>query len=179
MAMRGRTAGLEGFPMRLVIALATTVIMSVAAVAGSNIELFELRERCAKYAAEVWTKDYGGKNPQGDLLTYEVHYNSRLNKCFFKPEATMLHVDDPIDQKKNDVVHWMKLIELLENKDYGAFAANTSFDQLQKGKWVVTVCTVQLSPELSEKLGYSTPQDATCETEDMWRLLVRKYYMEE
>jgi hypothetical protein len=166
--------------MRLVIVLATTVIMSVAAVAGSNVELFELRERCAKYAAEVWAKDYnGGKNPQGDLLTYEVHYNSRLNKCFFEPEATMFHVDDPIDRKKNDVVHWITLIELLENKQYGGFVANTSYDRLQKGEWVVTVCTVRLSPELSEKLGYSAPQDATCETEDVWRHMVKQYMEEE
>jgi hypothetical protein len=161
--------------MRLVIALATTVIMFADAVAGSNVELFELRERCAKYAAEVWNKDYnGGKNPQGDLLTYEVHYNSHLNKCFFEPEATVLN--DPLDHK---VVHWLQLIELLENKDYGAFLAKTSYDRLQKGEWVVTVCRVRLSPELSDELGYSTPQDATCETEDAWRHVVRKYYMEE
>jgi hypothetical protein len=158
--------------MRLVIVLATSVIMSAVAVAGSNVELFELRERCAKYAAEVWTKDYNGGKSGGDLLTYEVHYNSRLNICFFEPEATVLN--DSVDHK---VKHWLQLIELLENKDYGAFLAETP--RLQKWEWVVTVCSVRLPPEVSEKLGYSTAQDATCETEDMWRLLVRKYYMEE
>ena len=159
--------------MRWVIALATTVIM-FAPAAGSNVELFELRERCAKYAAEVWTKEYnGGKSPQGNLLTYEVHYNSRLNKCFFELDSTELN--DPIDHK---VVHFLHLTELLDNKDYGVFIAETSYDRLQKGEWVVTVCWVRLSPELLEKLGYSTPQDATCETEDAWRHVVR-LYMEE
>jgi hypothetical protein len=172
MAMRGRTVGLEGFPDETGYRACNN--RHHVRRGGRRVQ-----RRTVRTTGALREVRSGSLNPQGDLLTYEVHYNSRLNKCFFEPEATMFHVDDPIDRKKNDVVHWITLIELLENKQYGGFVANTSYDRLQKAEWVVTVCTVRLSPELSEKLGYSAPQDATCETEDVWRHMVKQYMEEE
>jgi hypothetical protein len=60
--------------MRLDIALAATIIMfGEAATAEPNAVLYQLQERCGKFAAEVFRKEYdNGKSSDGTRFAYQL-----------------------------------------------------------------------------------------------------------
>jgi hypothetical protein len=116
-----------------------------AANAEPNVALYELQERCAKSAAQVWAKEYDNGKPTtpGEINNYQAHYNSRLNKCFF------LEISMTVDKK--DIQHMLRLFDLLENKEYGSFWSSD---------YGVTNCSVQ---------------GAICHSEDEWHQLAKPF----
>jgi len=85
------------------------VIAFTLSLAGCNFLNFikkqsPLQEQCNKQC-EAWSKSYMQKYPS-DKLTYESHYNKRLNKCF------ML-----VTYSKSQL---KSLKEISENKMYGS-----------------------------------------------------------
>lgn len=89
--------------------ISVVVIAFTLSLAGCNVLNFikkqsPLQERCNQ-RCEAWSKSYMQKYP-GDKLTYESHYNTRLNKCF------ML-----VTYSKSQL---KSLKEISENKIYGS-----------------------------------------------------------
>jgi hypothetical protein len=104
--------------MRLVIALATAVIMFAAAAAEPNAALDQLQDRCGKSAAEVFANDYNnGKGDDEYSFSYQAHYNAHLNKCFFLLMSTF--------NEKDNVIQLYYLSDILENREYGTFSQST------------------------------------------------------
>jgi len=65
--------------------ISVLVISFAVSLAGCNFLNFTkkqspLQEKCEKQC-EAWSKSYQQKYPS-DKLTFENHYNQRLNKCF-------------------------------------------------------------------------------------------------
>jgi hypothetical protein len=58
----------------------------------SRTEIYDLQERCAKSAAEMFEKDFPKDSRQGSV-SYENNYNVRLNKCFMLDESTTTRSD--------------------------------------------------------------------------------------
>ena len=99
------------------------------AYAESVKEEYELQERCKKSVETWFQKKWGGKefhedkverlNPPGsdDLLryvTYQNHYNRKLNKCFILEHVT-------VNLKNINRYDTYTLFDINENKIYGAF----------------------------------------------------------
>jgi hypothetical protein len=73
--------------------LASAILISAdgvaarATVAQAQTAKYDLQERCGKFAAEVFAKEWGtgfSKSDNGQTITdYRNHYNFRLNKCFY------------------------------------------------------------------------------------------------
>jgi len=141
--------------MRLVIALATTVVMfAEAATAEPNAVLYQLQERCGKFAAEIFRKDYdNGKGDHGERWGYQAHYNARLNKCFFLVIET--YTEENKRAQSDDLPfktsQRYELWDLLENREYGSF---------QKEDEGVSACIVQ---------------DTLCRSKAEWDKLLKPY----
>lgn len=81
----------------------------------STKELYELQERCGKSCRERFMHEWGKEGPQrskdGNIstVTYNAHYNAKLNKCFM----VVNYWDGPY----TDIALW----EIHENKEYGFF----------------------------------------------------------
>src|SRR5262249_38824786 len=115
---------------------------------------YELQERCAKFAAQTFEKDWGSnvqKTKDGETVaTYENHYNQRLNKCFYLLRTTTLR------HEKNDVgvTMGLVLVDLNDHKEIATFS--------EWGNHTAT-CIVQ---------------DTQCNSEKEWRRLARPYLEE-
>ena len=113
--------------------------------AEPNVAAYELQERCAKSAVQAWTKYYDNGNYSQGNISYQAHYNSRLNKCFFLEMRMTVN-------GKNDVWNGLSLFDLLENKEYGGFTRSTLHG--------VVECRMQ---------------DVFCDSEDEWRQLAKQF----
>ena len=88
--------------------------------AQPNKKPYELQERCDKRAAEVFAREY---NPTSDakdgqtLFSYENHYSTRLNKCFF------LEITVSYEKEKSTSSKIMRLFDLNDNRVYGTFVS--------------------------------------------------------
>ncbi len=136
----------------LVIVLALMVGTVWSARAEPNAALYELQERCGKLAAQVFDKEYnsGKPNRDGDKMNYfnyQAHYNARLNKCFF------LEMSIFIDKQTS--MNGLRLFDLLENKEYGAFTQGSPSGIIE--------CRMQKS---------------VCRSEDEWHQLAKQYLEE-
>jgi hypothetical protein len=64
-----------------------------ATVAQAQTEKYDLQERCGKFAAEVFAKEWGTGFSNTDngqtIADYQNHYNFRLNKCFYLELSTI------------------------------------------------------------------------------------------
>jgi hypothetical protein len=110
----------------------------------------EFSEQCAKLAAEVFQKKWGGEGTKyadgrTTVSKYESHYNSRLKKCLY------LEVRDS-SQSGKAPLRMMDLVDLQENKTIGSYSkiAGDTF----------VVCSVQ---------------GTRCYGEDAWRALVKSF----
>jgi hypothetical protein len=103
--------------MRLVVALATTVIMSATTFAEPNAVFYQLQLQCEKNAAEVFAKDYGNGTDDGYSFNYQAHYDAQLNKCFFLLISTF--------NENDNVIQSYYLSDLFENREYGTFSQST------------------------------------------------------
>jgi hypothetical protein len=134
--------------MRLVIALAITVVMfAEATTAEPNAVLYQLQERCGKFADETFRKGFGnGIGDHGQRHNYQAHYNARLNKCFF------LVISIYTDTEPLKMTYVYTILDLLENREYGNFQRDTELG--------VIACTVQKT---------------LCRSEAEWDNLIKPY----
>jgi len=106
---------------------------------------YELQERCAKGAAEVFHKWYGS---EGLLTHYTNHYNKKLNKCF------ILIIDTNLPKDKNEHTSISKLlVDVNEQKEYGSFFMFTDTKEIME-------CIVLGNP---------------CSSETEWDTLIKPY----
>ena len=103
------------------VAIAGLLCFSAYVSAQPNKELYELQERCAKRAAEVFEREYGPVSNTQDgqtLFNYENHYSARLKKCFFLEIAMSYEREEGKPASKI-----MRLFDINENREYGTFVS--------------------------------------------------------
>ena len=82
-------AGAAALPALANLTSAASVAAWAATVAHAQTatERYNLQERCGKFAAEVFAKEWGTGFSNMDngqtIADYRNHYNFRLNKCFY------------------------------------------------------------------------------------------------
>jgi hypothetical protein len=77
---------------------------------------YELQERCAKRAEQIFSRDWPDGSPDNSAgyqqtASYQSHYNPTLNKCF------MLETSQAYDQKRPTVLKTS--LEVNSNREYG------------------------------------------------------------
>jgi hypothetical protein len=108
----------------LAISLGTTLAhMPMSANAAPDKAQYELQERCAKRAEQLFAKSWPKGSPDnsaGYTITgdYVSHYNARLNKCFMLETAHSYDKNRPTVSKT--------LLDVNSNKQYGAFIGDLS-----------------------------------------------------
>jgi len=136
--------------MKLAI-IAASLILAGSAPAQSLKAKYELSERCAKWAKEVFEKDWGTgvySNPADQywiIGSYENHYNSRLNKCFYI-EIEQIH-------NRGQKLKMMILRDLNENIEIAGYSR-------VEGQAFV-LCSVQ--------------GKEACKSEEEWRALIKPF----
>jgi hypothetical protein len=146
--------------MKAIAILVTFALLASGAQAQSLKE--KLSEQCKKRATEVFAKKSGGHAPvttdtRWTFTTYQSHYNSRSNKCFYllKRESQRENYRD------NRGLHKMiMLLDLHENKSIGSYEGMTT------------------EPTMEEKAFDCFVQGKRCASEEEWRALI-KAFMEE
>jgi hypothetical protein len=80
-------------PLAFAILIDASSVAVSATVAQAQTEKYDLQERCGKFAAEVFAKEWGtgfSNSDNGQTITdYRNHYNFRLNKCFYLELSTI------------------------------------------------------------------------------------------
>jgi hypothetical protein len=101
---------------RLTTALLSLVLLATGAQAQTAKEKYELSERCGKRAAEMFARgrDEPSRNePSAGYASYENHYNSRLNKCFYLGSFE--------DYGRSIPIAFIRLLDLNDNREIGAY----------------------------------------------------------
>jgi len=130
-----------------------------SACAESNMEAYELQERCSKRVEEIYKNEYGGGGVRKEkdftyIHSYRNHYNSKLNKCFFL-EITTGYSNQSNNKESYNIV-METLFDINENKEYGIyFKRNDAYKP--------TTCSLE---------------DNICHSREEWENLL-KQYMEE
>ena len=135
---------------RTTTALLALLLFVTASHAQPNKERYELQERCGKQAAEFFKREYSAGFKTQDTTTrfnYENHYSARLNKCFF------LEIADLYEKGKGGT-KGMRLFDLNENKEYGAYMVDIC------DGCVPWQCLVQ---------------EQVCRSEKEWRTLIKPF----
>jgi hypothetical protein len=67
--------------------IGAAALWATVAQAQTETERYNLQDRCGKFAAEVFAKEWGTGISNTDdgqtVADYRHHYNFRLNKCFY------------------------------------------------------------------------------------------------
>jgi hypothetical protein len=139
--------------MRPSIRVAITGLLCFSAYVSAqpNKQSYELQERCAKRAAEVFEREYGLVPDDKDgqtLFNYENHYSARLKKCFFLEIAMSYEREEGKPASKI-----MRLFDLNENKEYGTFVSGPT-------ESTPLACMVR---------------GKNCQSESEWRQLVKPF----
>jgi hypothetical protein len=104
--------------LSVIILLTALLVTSAAAQSQSRKEIYELQEQCGKSAAEMFDRDFPKEDRKG-FVTFENHYNVRLNKCFMLEENTLT----TRDQGKTYREKLLTLADVQDNKLYGSFSS--------------------------------------------------------
>ena len=80
---------------------------------NSTKEQYQLQEQCGKRSDEWFKKKYG--NEDEPSLSYQCHYNKKLNKCF------ILITEDSKNKLDNKPYYRKALFDINENREYGFF----------------------------------------------------------
>jgi hypothetical protein len=85
---------------------------------------YELQERCAKRAEQIFSKDWPHGSPDNSLgytvtANYQSHCNPTLNKCFMLEISEAYQKDRPTLEKT--------LLEVNSNRQYGQFIGDLPF----------------------------------------------------
>jgi hypothetical protein len=95
-----------------------TQLRSMSIDAVPDKAQYELQERCAKRAEQIFSRDWSHGSPDNSAgytqtANYQSHYNPTLHKCF------MLETSSAYDQKRPTVMK--TLMEVNSNREYGQF----------------------------------------------------------
>ena len=136
--------------------LLSLVLFASVAQAQSPKHKSELSEQCRKRANEVFKKRDGHVSVPTDtgwtFTTYQSHYNSRSNKCFYllKREG---HRENYRDSR--GLYKIIMLIDLHENRGIGSYEGMTT------------------EPTTEEKTFDCLVQEKKCKSEEEWRALIK------
>jgi hypothetical protein len=138
------------------------VLVSLALATGAQAQSLkekELSEQCGKGATEVFTKKWDGQvsvptDTGWTFTTYQNHYNSRSNKCFYllKREG---HWGKSRDNR--GLYKIMMVVDLDENRGIGSYEGKTT------------------EPTMEEKVIVCLVQDKRCKSEEEWRALIKPF----
>lgn len=99
--------------MRKILVTIATILFAAPVNSEPNKVEYELSEKCSKASELMFSQTHKSNienTKRGQIISgFENHYNSDLNKCFYK------ETDDIIDGKKNTVV--IRLYDLNDNKN--------------------------------------------------------------
>lgn len=136
------------------IVVALTLASNHNCLAEPNKIQYELEERCARAATEIFEKDWDGKGitntPDGQIVAnFENHYNQSRNKCFYLLTSTSYLT------KKSPPTSFVSviLIDVNDNHELGEFMQ----DQQQAAP---TWCFVEAT---------------TCHSKAEWQTLIKPY----
>ena len=114
-------AGTGALPAVAILISATSVaVWATVAQAQTATERYNLRERCGKFAAEVFAKEWGTGFSNTDngqtIADYRHHYNFRSNKCFYLELST-------IEPRSGDERPFSssRLFDLHESREIGTY----------------------------------------------------------
>jgi hypothetical protein len=135
---------------------------SMSANAAPDKAQYELQERCAKRAEQIFTKGWPNGSPDNSAgytqtANYQSHYNPTLNKCFY------LETSQAYNQKRSTVSK--SLLEVNSNREYGQYYG----DLLIGGKLNMNPSGLPPTCWLGEKF---------CQSEFVWDAMAN-VYMEE
>jgi hypothetical protein len=93
------------------------IIMLTATMAAAepNVTLYQLQKNCEKLASETFRRERANDE---DRVDYRVHYNARLNKCFY--------AESYISPTPVGINMWVYLSDLQDNRIYGGFHRSTN-----------------------------------------------------
>ena len=139
--------------------LLSLVLFASGAKAQSPKQKSELSEQCRKRANEVFKKKRDGHvsvpaDTGWTYTTYQSHYNSRSNKCFYllKREG---HRENYRDNR--GLYKIIMLIDLNENRGIGSYEGMTT------------------EPIMEEKTFDCLVEQQRCKSEEEWRALIKPF----
>ena len=139
--------------MGAIAAVVTFALFATGAQAQSAKEKSELSAQCVKQAEETFRKYWRSGIFETDIaqiiVKYENHYNYRLNMCFY------LEISDSYERGWSPS-RLMRLYDLHENREIGAFLGTTVF-------------------LLEEKTASCWVQGKQCKSEAEWRALIKPF----
>ena len=114
-------AGPAALPaVAILISAASVAVWATVAQAQTATERYNLQERCGKFAAEVFAKEWGTGFSNTDnghtIAEYRNHYNFRLNKCFYLE----LSITEPRSGDERPFSS-SRLFDLYENTEIGTY----------------------------------------------------------
>jgi hypothetical protein len=135
------------------------LVLATGAQAQSPNEKSELNEQCGKRATEVFTKKWDDQvsvptDTGWTFTTYQNHYNSRSNKCFYllKREGHWGNYRD-----NRGLYKIIMLVDLDENRGIGSYEGRTT------------------EPTMEEKVIVCSVQDKECKSEEEFRALIKPF----
>jgi len=145
--------------MKALLALLSLALFATGAQAQSPKHKSELSEQCRKQANEVFKKKRDGQvsaptDTSWTFTTYQSHYNSRSNKCFYllKREG---HRENYRDSR--GLYKIIMLIDLHENRGIGSYEGMTT------------------ERTMEEKTFDCLVQEKKCKSEEEWRALIKPF----
>ncbi len=131
------------------------------AKAATELELYELQERCGQRASTVFQSEYGGggasKTANGvEFFSYENHYSATLHKCYF------LEILTSSEKGISGQTKHFRLFDLNDRRELGTFVINYSLVSSEIME-IVVIC------ELAGK---------SCATSAQWNALLKPYMMD-
>ena len=136
-----------------------SLVLATGAQAQSPKQKSELSEQCRKRATEVFKKKRDGHvsvptDTGWTFTTYQSHYNSRSNKCFYllKREG---HRENYRDSR--GLYKIIMLIDLNENRGIGSYEGMTT------------------EPTTEEKTFDCLVEQKRCTSEPEWRALIKPF----
>jgi hypothetical protein len=104
----------------LLVLIGAAAVCATVAQAQTATERYALQERCGKFAAEVFAKEWGTGVSNTDngqtIADYRNHYNFRLNKCFYLELSTTYPRSKDERQFSSS-----RLFDLQENREIGTY----------------------------------------------------------
>jgi hypothetical protein len=109
------------------LAASAAALCATVAQAQTETERHDLQERCGKYAAEVFAKEWGtgvSNTDKGQTIAdYRHHYNLRLNKCFYLELGTTYPPSRDQGQYRRPAgaLGSSRLFDLQESREIGTY----------------------------------------------------------
>jgi hypothetical protein len=100
--------------------IAAALIVPSAAHSEPNALVYQLQERCAKFAADFAKANGGEVTTSNTATNYRAHYNARLNKRYYL-DRTIVYCK----AKQGHIARVFRLYDVLENREVGTLSDST------------------------------------------------------